>query len=103
MGQRTRRSVMAIELTRRLFTVDEYYQMGAAGILKADERVELSEGEIVQMPPIGSPHAWGVNRLARFFSRTVGDSVIVIVQNPLRLSTRSEPVPDLMLVRDRPG
>ena len=54
---------MAIKPMRRQFTVAEYYRMGEAGILTEDDRVELIDGEIIQMPPIGDPHAWCVNRL----------------------------------------
>jgi Uma2 family endonuclease len=54
---------MTIQLARRLFTVDEYYRMLEAGILHEDDRVELLEGEIVEMPPSGSHHASVVERL----------------------------------------
>ena len=56
---------MAVSVPRRLFTVDEYYEMARVGILKPDERVELLDGEIVKMNAIGSPHAWCVKRLTR--------------------------------------
>ncbi len=92
---------MAAQPTRRRFTVDEYYRMGEAGILNEDDRVELIKGEIIQMPPIGSPHAAHVLRLTRLFTRALLDEAHVAVQNPLRLSDRSEPVPDLMLLRPR--
>ncbi|MHB8574583.1 MAG: Uma2 family endonuclease [Dehalococcoidia bacterium] len=86
---------------RRCFDVDEYYRMGEAGILGVDERVELLEGEIITMPPIGSGHSGGVNRLAQpFFARLAGRA-IVSVQNPVRLSSGSEPVPDIVLLRPR--
>ena len=48
---------------RRQFTVDEYYRMAKVGVLNEDDRVELIEGEVIQMPPIGGPHASRVNRL----------------------------------------
>lgn len=94
---------MAVQLTRRQFTVAEYYEMGKAGILTEDDRVELIEGEIIEMSPIGDAHAWCVNRLNRLFSKAVGDVAVVSVQNPVRLGDRSEPVPDVMLVRLGPG
>jgi len=53
------------------------------------------------MPPIGGQHAARVNRVSRLFHRTVGDASIISVQNPVQLSDRSEPVPDLMLLRPR--
>jgi Uma2 family endonuclease len=89
---------MAVSVPRRLFTVDEYYEMARVGILKPDERVELLDGEIVAMNPIGSPHAWCVNRLNRIFV-AIEDRALVSVQNPLRLNARSEPEPDLVILQ----
>ena len=89
-------------LTRRRFTIDEYYCMAQAGILHEDDRVELIEGEIIEMSPIGSRHVACVNRTARWFDRGVGDRAIVSVQNPIRLSRHSEPQPDVALLRTRP-
>ena len=54
---------MVVEQARRQFTVDEYERMGAAGILGEDDRVELLDGEIVEMTPIGPRHASCVDRL----------------------------------------
>lgn len=88
-------------LEHQLFTVDEYERMVEVGILDADSRVELLNGEIVKMATIGSPHASVVNRTNRLLTRRVGDDVLVIPGNPLRLPPRSEPEPDLMLVRFR--
>ena len=93
---------MAIQLSRRLFTVHEYYQMAQAGILHEDDRVELIEGEIVQMTAIGSRHAACVDRLNQLFSARVAERAIVRVQNPVRLSEYTEPQPDLALLRPRP-
>src|SRR4051812_11388648 len=89
---------MAVPVPRRLFTVDEYYEMARVGILKPDERVELLDGEIVPMNPIGSPHAWCVIRLNRYFSG-FADRFVVIVQSPLRLGERSEPEPNIVLLQ----
>ena len=89
-------------VTRRRFTVDEYYRMAEAGILHADDRVELIAGEIVQMSPIGSPHAACVDRFTRVFGLQLGDRVILRVQGPVRLSPDSEPEPDIALLRPRP-
>ncbi|TVR57587.1 MAG: Uma2 family endonuclease [Gemmatimonadales bacterium] len=88
-------------LTTRRFTVDEYYRMAEAGILGVGERVELIDGEIVQMAAIGSRHAGCVKRLLRLFVRGVGDRAIVQVQDPVRLSDLSEPQPDLAVLRPR--
>ncbi|SNB71247.1 hypothetical protein SAMN02746019_00015790, partial [Thermoflexus hugenholtzii JAD2] len=48
---------MRVQVQRRLFTVEEYHRMAEAGILSEDDRVELIEGELVTMSPIGSRHA----------------------------------------------
>lgn len=91
----------ALEVQRRSFTVDEYHAMVQAGILSEDDRVELLNGEIVEMSPIGSNHAGCVNRLNRLLSKQVDDRAIVSVQNPIRLSAHSEPEPDLALLAPR--
>ncbi len=90
------------EVQRRLFTVAEYHQMLASGILGEDDRVELIEGEIIEMNPIGSRHAACVRRLARTFFEQVAGRAIVSVQDPVRLGDRSEPQPDLALLKPRP-
>jgi len=93
---------MAVPVSRRLFTVDEYYRMAQAGILHEDDRVELIEGEIIEMAAIGSRHAACVDRLNQLFSGRVAGRAIVRVQNPIRLSQHTEPQPDLALLRPRP-
>ena len=93
---------MAVQLLRRSFTVAEYHRMAEAGILREDDRVELVEGEIVQMTPIGSRHAACVMRLVQLLSRQLGQGVLVNVQNPIRLGEYSEPQPDVTLLRFRP-
>jgi Uma2 family endonuclease len=90
-----------VELTRRLFTVDEYHRMAEAGILGEDERVELIEGEIVQMAPIGPRHAGCVINATRLFITRLGDRAVVSPQNPVVIRPRSEPQPDLVLLRRR--
>lgn len=92
---------MAVDIQRRLFTCAEYETMLAAGILSEHDRVELIEGEILQMSPIGSPHAGCVNRSNGVFSRLLQGRAIVSVQNPLVLGEISEPEPDLVLLRPR--
>jgi Uma2 family endonuclease len=87
---------------RHLLTVDDYYRMAEAGVLAPDARVELIEGEIVDMAPMKSRHAWVVNELMRRLVTAVGDHARITCQTPLRLSQRSEPEPDLMLLRPRP-
>ena len=75
--------------------------MGEAGILRDDERVELIEGEIVEMNPIGSRHAACVKVLTRLLGRSLGDELLLDVQNPIRLNGGLEPQPDLAVVRAR--
>ena len=89
---------MSHQLARRWFTVGEYNRMAETGILTEDDRVELIEGEIVEMSPIGSRHAACVNRLNMHLSRQVGQSFIVSVQNPIIVSDYSEPEPDLAVL-----
>src|SRR6185437_14071647 len=86
---------------RRLLTVDEYHRMGEAGVLTEDDRVELIEGELVAMVPIGSEHVAATNALTRLLVLAVGDRGIVSVQNPVRLTQRSEPQPDFAVLRPR--
>ena len=88
-------------IRRHRYTVDEYYRMGQSGILKQGDRVELIEGEIVDMVPAGSAHVGIVNRLNRLLVQALGDRAIVSVQNPVRLSAFSEPEPDIALLRPR--
>jgi Uma2 family endonuclease len=86
---------------RRLLTVDEYHRMGEAGILTDDDRVELIEGELVAMAPVGSEHVATTNALTRLLVLAIGDRGIVSVQNPVRLTQRSEPQPDFAILRPR--
>ena len=90
---------MALPLSRYRFTVHDYHQMAAVGILDEDDRVELIDGEIVELPPIGGPHITAVNRLTELFVMALHGRAIVQVQNPIRLSEYAEPQPDLSLVR----
>jgi Uma2 family endonuclease len=92
-----------VELRRRRFSVEDYDRMIGVGILTKDDRVELLEGEIVEMAPIGERHAGTVNRLNRLFSSCLGDGVIVQIQCPIRLAAEaSEPQPDVALLVPRP-
>jgi Uma2 family endonuclease len=92
---------MSVPLKRHHFNVAEYYRMAETGILKEGDRVELIEGEIVEMSPIGSHHAACVDRAGRALNQRIGKNFIVRVQNPIRLSDLSEPQPDLALLRPR--
>jgi Uma2 family endonuclease len=90
-----------MEVTRWRFTVHDYHRMGDAGILHEDDRVELIEGELVEMTAIGTRHFSCVNRLTRLLVMNVGDEAIVSVQNPVRLNEYNEPQPDLTVIRPR--
>lgn len=92
---------MSHQLARRWFTATEYNRMVESGILAEDDRVELIEGEIIEMSPTGSRHAACVNRLNMLLSSQVGESFIVSVQNPIRVGDYSEPEPDLAVLRWR--
>jgi hypothetical protein len=92
---------MSIEVTKKRFTVDEYYQMAKAGILGPGDRVELIEGEIIEMSPIGDRHATRVLRAIDFLSRAFAGRALVNVQNPLQLSDYTEPQPDLVVLKLR--
>lgn len=95
---------MAVEVvvaTRRRFTRVEYYRMAEAGILGEDDRVELIEGEIVQMSPIGDRHtAFVINLNQRLVLRLAG-LALVSIQSPVVLTEDTEPQPDLAVLRLR--
>lgn len=92
---------MAVDINRRRFTADEYQAMGQAGILGEDDRVELIDGEILTMSPIGEVHTGTVNRLNWLFNRLVGDRALVQVGLPVRVDPYSEPQPDLVLLKPK--
>lgn len=75
--------------------------MGEAGVFAPDARLELIEGEIIEMAPIGGPHMSQVNKLNRLLVERTGDRAIVSVQNPLVIADRSVPQPDLVLLKPR--
>jgi Uma2 family endonuclease len=92
---------MSVEIARHSFTVDEFERMGEAGIFPPAARLELIEGEIVEMSPIGSPHAACVKFLSRLFNELFGKDMLVGTQDPIRLNDFSEPQPDVALLRWR--
>ena len=83
------------------FTISQYHQMSEAGILSENDKVELINGEIIEMSPIGRRHTACVNRLNSVFSQLLGKKVIVAVQNPILLNNLSEPEPDIALLKPR--
>jgi Uma2 family endonuclease len=92
---------MAIQNPKRLISIDDYHRMAADGLFSEDDRVELIDGEIVEMTAIGDSHAHRVRSLNLQLHRRFLDRAIVDVQNPVRLGDWSEPQPDLTLLEWR--
>jgi Uma2 family endonuclease len=92
---------MSVQVLRRHFSVSEYYTMAAVGLLKEDDRVELIEGEVIEMNPIGSRHAACVGRLTELLRSLPREVAILWVQNPVQVNDYSEPVPDVTLLKRR--
>ncbi len=92
---------MAIQRAHYRFTVDDYHRMAEAGIIAADARVELIDGEILEMSPIGRRHKACVDRLTRLFTQAVGLLAIVRIQSSVVLGERTEPQPDLAILTNR--
>jgi Uma2 family endonuclease len=100
-------SDMALEYKLREFTVDEYHRMADLGVLRPEERVELIDGAIVEMSPIGDNH-WGRHlHIATYLVQTLGTKAAVAGQSSLTLGNRDEPQPDIAVLAprryDRPG
>jgi len=89
-------------LAAHRFTVDEYHRMGQAGVFPEDHRVELIDGQVVEMTPIGDRHAACVRRLSRLFARHLLEVAVFDVQNPVVLSPHDAPQPDITLLKLRP-
>ena len=89
--------------TRYKLTTEDYHRLAEVGVLAEDSRVELIEGELIEMAPIGGPHMAVVNRLTRLLVLAVGDLGVVSVQNPVRLPPFSEPQPDLAILNSHAG
>jgi Uma2 family endonuclease len=92
---------MALQLPRHKFTADEYQQMGVSGIFNEDDRVELLDGDVVEMSPIGPRHVRSVNRLTMLLAPRLVGHAIVQVQSSLRLDVHWEPQPDVAVLRLR--
>ncbi len=92
---------MAVQIGRRLFTIDEFEKMISDGILKEDERVELIRGEIIDMGPIKHPHAACVAILEFLLGEKLGRRAYVWGQNPIWFDDRNRPQPDVALLKWR--
>ncbi len=88
-------------IKRHLLNVEQYHRMGELGVFAPDARIELIEGEVIEMAPMGTRHYAAVSRLTRLLTRAVGDTAIVNAQLPLRLNMMSEPEPDLSVLKPR--
>jgi len=93
---------MTTDTLHKKFTISQYYLMSETGILTENDRVELIEGEILEMSPIGTGHAVCVNRLAKVLFSSLSDEITISVQNPVRLSNFSEPEPDFAILKGQP-
>ena len=82
-------------------SAEEYLRMGEAGVFAPEARLELIEGEILEMAPIGPPHAGLVARLHRLFVQRAGALAVVWGQSPVVISDRSGPQPDLAVLKAR--
>jgi Uma2 family endonuclease len=86
----------------RRWTREEYEKLIAAGMFPPGERVELIDGEILQMTPQGSPHATAIQLMENALRTAFGPGFSVRQQLPLALDPRSEPEPDVAVVAGNP-
>lgn len=86
---------------RRKISVDDYHRMDEAGIFGPEEHVELLDGEIYVMPPIGNRHMAMVSRLTRMLHEMLGRTVNIRVQGSVAISDYSQPQPDICILRAR--
>ncbi len=84
-------------LSRKKFTIDEYHQMAEVGILSANERFELIQGEIIEMSPLGDKHTQTVRRINKLLNSRL-PSYIIDQQNPIKIEGVSEPEPDIVVL-----
>lgn len=89
---------MSITLDKRLLTVDEYHKMGEVGILQ-EKGIELINGEIIIMSPIGSKHSAHVNKITAIFNNLLIGKAIISSQNPVIIDGHSEPEPDIAILK----
>jgi len=89
---------MSIQVSKRLITAEEYHKMAEVGILQ-ERGLELINGEIIEMTPIGSRHLSCVNFLNELLLEQLGRKVIVSIQNPVRISKYNEPEPDIAILK----
>ena len=90
---------MAVDVERHRFSIEQFERMVQVGVLTENDRVELIDGEIVEMAAPSPDHSIPVQRLARLFIERLGDRAYVRVQDAVRIPPSSEPEPDLVLAR----
>jgi len=83
---------------KALISVEQYCRMAEAGVFEPDARIELIDGELFELAPIGVRHLQAVNRLNRLLVLAYADLAVVSVQNPVVLRPRSVPQPDLAVL-----
>jgi Uma2 family endonuclease len=91
-------ATQAVEIPRHRITLDEFNRMIAAGVFAEDDRLELVDGEIVELAPIFRPHAEGVMTASEIFAERAGRRVVMWVQNPIALPPHGRPQPDVVLL-----
>jgi Uma2 family endonuclease len=92
---------MEVEVTRKRFNVDDYHRMAKAGILDRGPRVELIDGEIIEMSPIGHRHSVCVTRANALFVQAFGNRGVIRPQLPLQLTDWTEPQPGVVVFKPR--
>lgn len=103
MRPKLRSQAMVDATSSHRITVDEYYDMARTGVIEPDARVELIEGEVVRMPPIGDRHGGAAEELNELLLLAVAGRARVRCQMPVRLGNYSEPQPDFAVMRPRTG
>ncbi len=93
--------ITATNLQKKLLSCDDYHRMIASGIINSDEKIELLNGELLIMSPVGPNHGSIVNRLNHILNRHIGSLGIVSVQNPITIAPHSEPEPDIAILKPR--
>jgi Uma2 family endonuclease len=88
-------------VTKRRLSADEFERIAEAGIFDEDPRIELLNGELLQMAPIGAPHVLCVMRLTNIFPLKLAGRALISVQSSIRLPDFSEPQPDIVIIRNR--
>ena len=91
----------AVETQHWRFTIADFMRMGETGILSEDDRVELIDGEVRAMSPVGPTHGSVINRLNMFFVPLLVGKAVVSIQNPVQLNDFTEPLPDVTVLRYR--